>query len=58
MCRNDRSMWDFYLNMGLIEFLNTIAFFKVIKKDQNKRLEQAANKGYQSYIVAALNELL
>ena len=51
-------MWDFYLNMGLIEFLNTIAFFKVIKKDQNKRLEQAANKGYQSYIVAALNELL
>lgn len=44
--------------MELIEFLNTIAFYKTIKKEQSKRLEQAANKGYQSYIVAVLNEML
>jgi hypothetical protein len=44
--------------MGLIEFLNTVAFYKSTKKEQAKRLEQAANKGYQTYIVAVLNEML
>jgi len=44
--------------MQLIEFLNTMAFYKTIKKEQQKRLEQAATKGYQVYMVAAINEML
>ena len=58
LCRGDRTKWDYFLQMGLIEFLNTVAFYKSTKKEQSKRLEQAANKGYQTYIVAVLNEML
>jgi len=44
--------------MPLVEFLNTLAFHTTIKKQQQKRLEDAANKGFESYVCACLNELL
>jgi hypothetical protein len=58
LAKNDRTKWDYFLQMELIEFLNTVAFYRTIKKEQQKRLEQSANKGYQAYIVAAINEML
>jgi hypothetical protein len=44
--------------MPIIEFFNTIAFHTTITKERNKRLDQAANKGFESYVCACLNELL
>ena len=28
MANNDRTKWDFFFDMNVIEFLNTVAFFK------------------------------
>ena len=53
-----RVEWDLILEMQLIEFLNTISFHTTITKERNKRLDQAANKGFESYVCACLNELL
>ena len=53
-----RAEWDAILKMPLIEFLNTLSFHRTITKERNKRLEQAANKGFESYVCACLNEML
>jgi hypothetical protein len=44
--------------MKLVEFLNTLAFHRTITEERNKRLEQAANKGFEAYVCACLNELI
>ena len=44
--------------MKLVEFLNTLAFHCTITEERNKRLEQAANKGFEAYVCACLNELI
>jgi hypothetical protein len=44
--------------MPLIEFLNAMAFYKAKTKEWQKRLEDAAGKGFNPYIVACLNEML
>lgn len=46
------------MQMPLIEFLNTIAFYKAKTKERQKRLEQSAAKGFNAYVVACLNEML
>lgn len=56
--KGDRTKWDFILDMSLIEFLNAMAFYKAKTKERQKRLEDAASKGFNSYIVACLNEML
>ena len=53
-----RAEWDAILEMKLVEFLNTLSFHRTISKERNKRLEQAANKGFESYVCACLNEML
>lgn len=58
MANKDRTKWDFFLNMRLIEFLNAVAFYKQQSKEKMKRLEQASAKGYENYVVACLNELV
>lgn len=40
LSNSDRTKWDYFLNMGVIEFLNTLAYFK----DKEKHLEQLRNK--------------
>jgi hypothetical protein len=44
--------------MKLIEFLNTLSFHRTITKQRDKRLSEAANKGFESYVCACLNEML
>lgn len=56
--KGDRTKWDAILTMPLIEFLNTIAFFKQKTKERGKRIELAATKGFNSYVVACLHEML
>lgn len=56
--KGDRTKWDFILDMSLIEFLNAMAFYKAKTKERQKRLEDAASKGFNPYIVACLNEML
>jgi len=38
MSNNDRTKWDYYFEMNVIEFLNTVAFFKD-KNEEDKRQE-------------------
>ena len=56
--KGDRTKWDFILEMPLIEFLNSMAFYKAKTKERQKRLEDAAGKGFNPYIVACLNEMI
>ena len=56
--KGDRTKWEFILMMPLIEFLNAMAFYKAKTKERQKRLEDAAAKGFNPYIVACLNEML
>lgn len=58
MAKKDRTQWEFFLDMPLIEFFNTVAYYKAQTQERNKRLEQAAGKGFQPYVIAVLNEML
>jgi hypothetical protein len=58
MANRDRTKWEFFLEMSLIEFFNAIAYYKAQTQERNKRLEQSANKGFQPYVIAVLNEML
>jgi hypothetical protein len=58
MSHRDRTKWQFFLDMSLIEFFNAIAFYKAQTQERNKRLEQSANKGFNQYVIACLNEML
>ena len=58
MANRDRTKWQFFLDMSLIEFFNAIAYYKAQTQERNKRLEQSANKGFQNYVIAVLNEML
>ena len=43
MSNNDRTKWDFYFDLNVIEFLNTVVFFKD-KSEEDKRLWQKAKE--------------
>ena len=36
MSNNDRTKWDYFFSMNVIEFLNTVAFYKD-KAEEDKR---------------------
>jgi hypothetical protein len=38
MCNNDRTKWDYFFQMNVIEFLNTISFY--MDKSESDRAEQ------------------
>jgi hypothetical protein len=44
--------------MPLIEFLNAMAFYKQQSKEKLKRLDQASTKGFETYVIACLNEMI
>lgn len=43
MANNDRSKWDYYFDMNVIEFLNTIAFHKDRAEQERIELERIKN---------------
>jgi hypothetical protein len=43
MSNNDRTKWDFYFDLNVIEFLNTVVFFKD-KSEEDKRQWQKAKE--------------
>jgi hypothetical protein len=58
MANKDRTKWDFFLYMPLVEFLNAMAFYKQQSKEKLKRLDQASTKGFETYVIACLNEMI
>lgn len=46
------------MEMPIVEFFNTLSIHTEIKKRREKRLSDAIKGGFESYVVAALNELL
>ena len=43
MANNDRSKWEYFMELNLIEFLNAVVFFKD-KAEEDKRIWQAQQK--------------
>jgi len=43
MANNDRSKWDYYFDMNVTEFLNTIAFHKDRNEHERAELEKIKN---------------
>lgn len=51
----DRTKWDYFLNMNVIEFLNAVAYDVDRRKDKARRIEQAIKgKDVQGAILAIL----
>ena len=63
MANGDRTKWDFFLQMTLIEFLNAVSFHNEKKRAQTERLNAAAQaaksaKDSSVYQIALLQELI
>ena len=58
MAGGDRSKWGYFLNMQLIEWLNTVAFCTDKWRQRDERLGRSAKQGAQVFTAAALSELL
>lgn len=58
MAGGDRSKWDYFLNMQLVEWLNTVAFFTDKWRQRDERLGRAAKQGAQVFTASALSELV
>lgn len=63
MAGGDRTKWEFFLNMTIIEFLNAVSFHNEKKRAQNERLNAAAQgaksaKDSSVYQIALLQELI
>jgi hypothetical protein len=63
MAVGDRTKWDFFLNMTIVEFLNAVSFHNEKKRAQTERLNAAAQgaksaKDSSVYQIALLQELI
>ena len=63
MAGGDRTKWNFFLNMTLVEFLNAVSFYNEKKRAQTERLNTAAQgaksaKDSSVYQIALLQELI
>jgi len=63
MASGDRSKWDFFLHMGLVEFLNAVSFHNEKQRARTERLNAAAQgaksaKDSSVYQIALLQELI
>jgi len=58
LAHGDRTKWDYFFEMPVVEFLNTYSFNLARKKELSQQLEAAAEKGPHVAIVRALNEIL
>lgn len=44
LSNNDRTKWDYFLDMKIIEFLNTLSYFRDKQKDQQRQIDEATGK--------------
>ena len=63
IANQDRTKWDYFLNMSLIEFLNAVSFHNEKQRARAERLNKAAQSAKSSkdssvYKIALLQELL
>jgi hypothetical protein len=63
LAKGDRSKWQYYLDMPVVEFLNAVSFDNEQHRARRERLERAAQdaknaKDGQVYMIALLQELL
>jgi hypothetical protein len=63
LARGDRAKYDYFLKMGIIEFLNSCSFEHERGRARGERLNQASSdakraKDINVYVVALLQELL
>ena len=40
MANDDRTKWDYFFDMSVIEFLNTVCFYKDKAEQERKDIEQ------------------
>ena len=45
MADGKREMWDYYFDLNIIEFLNTVAFYKDKTDHERKEQERALRNG-------------
>ncbi len=43
MANNDRTKWDYFFKMNVIEFLNTTSFYKDKGEDDKRKIENYKN---------------
>ena len=63
IAKQDRTKWDYFLNMSLIEFLNAVSFHNEKQRARAERLNQAAQSAKSSkdsmvYKIALLQEMI
>jgi hypothetical protein len=58
LAHGDRTKWDFFFDMPVVEFLNTYSFNLARKKELGEQLDTAANLGPHASIQRALNQIL
>lgn len=63
MADGDRTKWDFFLSMGLVEFLNAVSFHNEKQRARTERLNAAAQRARTAkdssvYQIALLQELI
>jgi hypothetical protein len=56
LSRKDRTKWDFFLNMELIEFLNTMALSNTLEVEYNEQMVRAKN--FEEVVVTILQNKL
>jgi hypothetical protein len=45
MAESRRELWDYYFDMNITEFLNTVAFYKDKSEHERKEQERALRNG-------------
>ena len=63
MAGGDRTKWDFFLQMSLVEFLNAVSFYNEKQRAKTERLNAAAQgarsaKDSSVYQIALLQEMI
>lgn len=58
LAHGDRTKWEYFFDMPVVEFLNTYSFSIARKRELASQLEAAAKLGAHSAIVRAINQIL
>jgi hypothetical protein len=58
MAKGDRTKWDYFLDMQWAEFQNYYILFNEERKELIDDLNTASRKGFESYVVRALSQMI
>jgi hypothetical protein len=63
MAGGDRTKWQYFLDMTLVEFLNAVSFHNEKQRTKAERLQKAAQEAKSSkdnnvYLIALLQEMV